>query len=156
MQKRLLEVAKRGRLDDGPWLDLEGLAEAELTSEDPAHPIENALLPRGERGWRAVEPGEQRIRLLFREPQRLRRIWLRFAGAGANRTQEFVLRWSRDAGQSFHDIVRQQYTFSPDGATSETEDLSVDLAAVTALELTIEPDQGRGETYASLEEWRIG
>src|SRR4029453_6440632 len=98
MQKRLLEVAKRGRLDDGPWLDLEGLAEAELTSEDPAHPIENALLPRGERGgWGAGDAGEQRLRLLCRDPQRLRRIWLRFAGAGANRTQEFVLRWSRDA-----------------------------------------------------------
>jgi hypothetical protein len=81
---------------------------------------------------------------------------LRFAEAGANRTQEFVLRWSSDAGRSFHDIVRQQYTFSPDGATSEIEDLSVDLAAVTALELTIKPDQGRGEAYASLEEWRIG
>jgi len=156
MQKRLLEVAKPGRPEDGPWLELEGLAEVELTSENPAHPIENALLPRGERGWRAAEPGEQRIRLLFREPQRLRRIRLRFAEAGANRTQEFVLRWSSDAGRSFHDIVRQQYTFSPDGATSEIEDLSVDLAAVTALELTIKPDQGRGEAYASLEEWRIG
>jgi hypothetical protein len=156
MQKRLLEVAKRGRLDDGPWLDLEGLAEAELTSEDPAHPIENALLPRGERGWRAAEPGEQRIRLLFREPQRLRRIWLRFAEAGANRTQEFLLRWSPDGGRSFHDIVRQQYTFSPEGATSEVEDLRVDLAAVTALELMIVPDQRRAEAYASLEEWRIG
>jgi hypothetical protein len=30
------------------------------------------------------------------------------------------------------------------------------LAAVTALELMIVPDQGRAEAYASLEEWRIG
>jgi len=156
MQKRLLEVAKPGRPEAGRWLELEGLAEVELTSENPAHPIENVLLHRGEGGWRAAEPGEQRIRLLFREPQRLRRIRLRFAEGGAQRTQEFVLRWSSDAGRSFHDIVRQQYTFSPDGATSEIEDLSVDLAAVTALELTIKPDQGRGEAYASLEEWRIG
>jgi hypothetical protein len=156
MLKRLVEVAKPERAEDLPWLALEGLAEVELTSEDAAHPIEGALLPRAERGWRAAEPGEQRIRLLFREPQRLRRIWLRFAEAGANRTQEFLLRWSPDGGRSFHDIVRQQYTFSPEGATSEVEDLRVDLAAVTALELTIEPDQGRGETYASLEEWRIG
>ena len=156
MQKRLLEVAKPGRPEDGPWLELEDLAEVELTSEDPAHPIENALVPRGERGWRAAEPGEQRIRLLFHEPKRLRRIWLHFAEATANRTQEFVLRWSPDAGRSFHDIVRQQYTFSPDGATSEVEHLKVDLAAVTALELTIVPDQGRAEVYASLGEWRIG
>ena len=156
MQKRVVEVAKPERPPDEPWLELEGLAQVELTSENAAHPIEGALLPRGERGWRAAEPGEQRIRLLFREPQRLRRILLRFTEAGANRTQEFVLRWSPDGGRSFRDIVRQQYTFSPDGATSETEDLRVELAAVTALELTIVPDQGRGEAYASLAEWRIG
>ena len=156
MLKRLVEVAKPERPGDVPWLELEGLAEVELTSEDAAHPIEGALLPRDERGWRAAEPGEQRIRLLFRESQRLRRIWLRFAEAGANRTQEFVLRWSSDGGRSFHDIVRQQYTFSPEGATSEIEDLRVELAAVTALELMIVPDQGRAEAYASLEEWRIG
>ena len=156
MQKRLVEVAKPERAEDGPWLELEDLAEVELTSEDAAHPIEDALLPRGEGGWRAAESGEQRIRLVFREPQQLRRIWLRFAEAGANRTQEFVLCWSPDGGRSFHEIVRQQSTFSPDGATSEIEDLRVELAGVTALELTIAPDQGRAEAHASLGEWRIG
>jgi hypothetical protein len=156
MQKRIAEGPKPERAEDGAWLELEDLAEVEFTSEDAAHPIDGALRPRGERGWRAAEPGEQRIRLLFRGPQRLRRIWLRFAEAGANRTQEFVLRWSPDGGRSFHDIVRQQYTFSPAGTTSEVEDLRVQLAGVTALELTILPDQGRAEAYASLEEWRIG
>ena len=29
------------------------------------------------------------------------------------RTQEFVLRWSPDGGQSYREIVRQQYNFSP-------------------------------------------
>jgi hypothetical protein len=91
---------------------------------------------------------------VFREPQRLRRIWLRFVEAEAERTQEFVLRWSPD-GRSFRDVVRQQYTFSPAGATSEVEDLAVELASVSALELTIIPDQGRGRAYASLAEWRI-
>jgi hypothetical protein len=155
MQKRVLEAVKPERLGGGPWLELEPLVQVELTSEDPAHPIEGALLPRSERGWRAAKPGEQRIRLLFHQPQRIRRILLRFVEAGVNRTQEFVLRWSPDGGRSFHDIVRQQYTFSPDGARSEAEDLRVELAAVTALELTIVPDQGRGEAFASLAEWRI-
>jgi hypothetical protein len=156
MQKRVGAVARQECAENGPWLELEGLVQVELTSEDVAHPIEGALLPGREPGWRAADPGEQRIRLLFHEPQRLSRIWLRFAEARANRTQEFVLRWSPDGGRSYHDIVRQQYTFSPDGATSEIEKLRVELAAVTALELTVVPDQGRGEAYASLEEWRIG
>ncbi len=155
MQKRIVETVRPERAGNSLWCELDALARVELTSEDPAHPIEGALLPGSERGWRAAEPGEQRIRLLFHEPQRIRRILLRFVEAGVNRTQEFVLRWSPDGGRSFHDIVRQQYTFSPNGATSEAEDLHVHLAAVTALELTIVPDQGRGEVHASLAEWRI-
>ena len=64
------------------------------------------------------------------------------------------MRWSPDGGRTFREVVRQQYTFSPAGATSEVEDLNVDLVAVTALELTIIPDQ-RGRSYASLAEWRL-
>jgi hypothetical protein len=155
MEKQIVEAVRLGQAGDGSWLGLEALVRVELTSEDPAHPIEGALLPDSERGWRAAEPGEQRIRLLFHEPQPIRRILLRFVEAGVTRTQEFVLRWSPDGGRSFRDIVRQQYTFSPHGATSETEDLNVQLAAVTALELTIVPDQGRDEVRASLAEWRV-
>jgi hypothetical protein len=136
------------------WLELESLAEVELTSEDPAYPIESALTSSGGGGWRSAERGTQIIRLRFHTPQRLRRIRLRVEEANAERTQEFVLRWSPDGGRTFRDIVRQQYTFSPAGATSELEDLTVDLAAATDLELTIIPDQ-RGQAYASLAEWRI-
>ncbi len=154
MQKRIIRGVSENRVADGPWLDLEHLIQVELTSEDAAHPVEAALRTSGGPGWRAAEPGEQTIRLRFHDPQRLRRIWLRFVEAGAERTQEFVLRWSPD-GRSFRDVVRQQYTFSPAGATSEVEDLAVELAAVSALELTIVPDQGRVRAYASLAEWRV-
>jgi hypothetical protein len=65
------------------------------------------------------------------------------------------LRWSPDGGRSCRDLVRQQYTFSPDGSTSEVEDLNVDLSSVTALELTIIPDQGQGQAHACLSEWRL-
>ncbi len=154
MQKRIVKGVRENRPADGPWLDLERLVQVELTSEDAAHPVEAALLTGGGPGWRAAEPGEQTIRLLFHDPQRLRRIRLRFVEAGAERTQEFVLRWSPD-GRSFRDVVRQQYTFSPAGATSEVEDLAVELTPVRALELTIVPDQGRGRACASLAEWRV-
>jgi hypothetical protein len=155
MQKRLMEVPGYRKEPEGTWLELENMARVELTSEDAAHPVEGALLPRSGPGWRAAEPGVQSIRLLFHQPQRLRRIRLRFDEPAASRTQEFALRWSPDGGRSFRDLVRQQYTFSPDGSTSEVEDLNVDLATVTALELTINPDQGRGHAYASLAEWRL-
>jgi len=137
------------------WLAVESLAQVELTSEDPAHPIEAAFSLGGDSGWRASEPGTQSIRLIFNQPQPLRRIRLHFVEPAVERTQEFSLRWSSDGGRSFRELVRQQYTFSPGGATSEIEDLEVDLAAVTALELTIIPDQGRGQAQASLAEWRL-
>jgi hypothetical protein len=155
MQKRLVVAPEQRSVVQESWLDLEAMAQVELTSEDPACPIEGALLSDGQPGWRAAQPGTQSIRLLFHQPQRLRRIRLRFDEPAAERTQEFALRWSPDGGRSSHDLIRQQYTFSPAGSTSEVEDLNVDLASVTALELTINPDQGRGQAYACLAEWRL-
>jgi len=152
MQKRIAYTSAASPL--ARWLDLDVLADVELTSEDATHPVEAALTSGKGAGWRASERGTQSIRLVFHSPQGLRRIRLRFEEADTERTQEFTLRWSPDGGRTFNEIVRQQYTFSPRGATSEVEDFNVDLVAVTALELTIIPDQ-RGRTYASLAEWRI-
>jgi hypothetical protein len=155
MRKRVLNAGPRGQVPQDTWLDPEQVAQVEVTSEDAAHPIEAALLSGRESGWRAAEPGEQTIRLIFDQPRRLRRIWLHFVEPAAERTQEFVVRWSADEGRSFRDLVRQQYTFSPQGATSEVEDFQVDLSGVTAIQLTIIPDQGRGRAQASLAGWRL-
>ena len=152
MQKRMVHSSVAS--PPGSWLDIDVLADVELTSEDAAHPVEAALVSGSDSGWRASARGTQSIRLVFHRPQTLRRIRLRFDEADTERTQEFTLRWSPDGGQTFREVVRQQYTFSPAGATSEVEDLTVDLPAVTALELTIIPDQ-RGWAHASLAEWRL-
>jgi hypothetical protein len=158
MRKRIdSSPATEGAPPGGHWLDLESIATAELTSEDPAFPIESALSEgRGEAGWRAAGPGEQRIRLVFDEPQRVRRIWLDFVEQDVERTQQYVLRWSPDRGATFHEIVRQQWNFSPKGANRETEDHEVDLADVTVLELSIAPEIGGGDARASLAGLRIG
>ena len=156
MRKRIITPAQQETtLPDLEWLNIEGLAEVEITSEDAAHPIESALLPGRTSGWRAAGPGEQKIRLLFTYPQQLRRIWLNFVETRTERTQEYVLRWSPDGGQSFREIVRQQWNFSPRGATSETEDLHVELPAVTVLELSIIPDTSGGNAFASLAQLRL-
>jgi hypothetical protein len=136
------------------WLDLEALAQVEVTSEDAAHPIESALLTVGATGWRAESAGEQTVRLLFEAPQRLRRIRLLFREEKEARTQEFVLRWSPKTESSWRDIVRQQYHFSPSGATEEIEEYQVELEDVAALELTITPNLSGG-SYASLAQLRL-
>ena len=137
------------------WLDLEHLAEVEITSEDVDHPIESALIPGTSWGWRAADPGEQTIRLWFDKPLRLKRIQLLFQEGEQERTQEFVLRWSPDGGQSYREIVRQQYNFSPPETVREIEDYDVDLDALTALELRIMPDISGGSARASLAQMRL-
>ena len=156
MHKRIITPVQQETASlDQDWLDIEGFAEVEITSEDAAHPIESALLPGLASGWRAASPGKQTIRLLFANPQRLRRIWLNFVEPRTERTQEYVLRWSADGGQSYREIIRQQWNFSPQGATSETEDLHVELPAVTVLELIIIPDISGGNAFASLAHLRL-
>ena len=140
---------------DHSWLDLQRLAQVEVTSEDAANPIEAALIPSVGSGWRAAQAGEQTIRLLFDESQKVRRIQLLFHEDHQARTQEFVLRWSPDAGQSYREIVRQQYNFSPPSITREFEDYAVDLVGVTALELRIVPDISGGDARASVAQLRI-
>ena len=137
------------------WLDLQSLAQVELTSEDQANPIEAALVSGAGLGWRAAQAGEQTIRLLFDESQRVRRIQVLFHEDQKARTQEFVLRWSPDGGQSYREIVRQQYNFSPPGVTREFEDYAVDLAGMTTLELRIVPDISGGDAHASVAQLRI-
>jgi hypothetical protein len=55
------------------------------------------------------------------------------------------------AGGRRRQIVRQQWTFSPDASTIEIEDYVVDLAAVTAIELNIDPSRQDKQALASLQ-----
>lgn len=137
------------------WLDVQHLAQVELTSEDTEFPIEAALASDNGLGWRAAYSGKQTIRLLFDDVQTVKRIQLLFREDQQARTQEFVLSWSPDAGQSYREIVRQQYNFSPPGMTSEIEDYTVDLVGVKALELTIIPDITGGDACASIAQFLI-
>lgn len=158
MRKRVIssEQGDDGAKPGEEWLDLDRLAEVEITSEDPDHPVEEALVPGQGGGWRAAEPGPQTIRLLFGEPQLVQRIRLEFEESAVERTQEFTLRASQDRGVTFQELVRQQWNFSPQGANHQTEELRVDLAAVTELELTVKPDISGGQAKASLESFRVG
>jgi len=137
------------------WLDIERAAMVEITSEDRNFPIESAFVAEETQGWRAASPGTQMIRLLFDQPQRLRRIALVFEESATARTQEFVLRWSPDGGHSFKEIVRQQWNFSPPETTRELEEYHVELSDVTVLELVIVPDISRGTARASLRSLRL-
>lgn len=138
----------------GPWLDLSPLARVRLTSEEKSHPVESALQGGQGPGWRAAEPGRQRLWLHFKSPQAIQQIHLRFE-VDEPRTQEFTLRWSEDGGMSYRELLRQQFNFSPGGARIEEENYFPNLCAVTDLELAILPDMAGGAACASLQELRL-
>jgi hypothetical protein len=135
------------------WRNLEEEVQIELTSEDPANPIEGALLPERRGGWRASRPGRQTVTLSWPAPIAISRIRLVFEEHSHARTQEFVVRASTVNGPC--EIVRQQFTFSPPGTAVEREEYATDLAGVSQLELTIVPAIHGGDAIATLREWRI-
>ena len=156
MRKRLITpIPQDARPRDEGWLDLDGAAVVEVTSEEKDYPVESALVSGEMRGWRAADPGTQTIRLIFHQPQKIRRISLAFEENEIKRTQEFVLRWSPDGGRSFREIVRQQWNFSPPDTVHEVEEYQVELSDVTVLELIVVPDISRGAARASLKSLRL-
>ncbi|HXW06857.1 MAG TPA: hypothetical protein VD833_16605 [Vicinamibacterales bacterium] len=150
MNKRITPVDDdaRGR---PRWLELEDLADVDVSSEEPTSPIEGAFARDAQAGWRAAAPGPQFVRLRFRHPVRLTRLELIFEEPVRMRTQEFVLKWRATGAAKDAEIVRQQFTFAPPGTTREREEYAVDLDHVVALELAIVPDISGGEARATLQ-----
>lgn len=148
MRKRVITASPETLRAGGR--DVERAAIVEVTSEDKDFPIESAFVSGDSRGWRAVAPGSQPIRLIFDQPRKLKLISLAFEENETVRTQEFVLRWSPGGGFSFKEIVRQQSNFSPPESTRETEEYEVELSNVPMLELAIKPNISGGLARASL------
>jgi hypothetical protein len=159
MRKQIINVSKASESKapgtSEEWLNLEEIARVDVSSEDPGYPIESAFQPGETPGWRAAQPGEQTIRLIFDQPKALRRIWLHFFEPQVERTQQFTLRWSDSQTGSFREIVRQQWNFNPRTSTTEVEDHKVDLPGVAVLELVIDPDLGKGRAFAAMTAWRV-
>ena len=156
MRKRLITpTPETVRSRSEGRLDVERAAMVEITSEDKDYPVESAFALGEAQGWRAAEAGTQTIRLVFDQPQSLKRISVVFEEKEIARTQEFVLRWSADGGNSFREIVRQQWNFSPPETIREVEEYQVELASVTVLELIIVPNVSGGSARASLKSLRL-
>ncbi|QDV37336.1 hypothetical protein [Tautonia plasticadhaerens] len=111
-----------------------------VTSEDPGHPIDHAFDdhrgPGGTR-WIAGEPGEQEVILAFDAPQAIRRVILEVEEAEVARTQELQLAASTDGGQTYRELLRQEFSFSPQGSTFERKDWAVQAEGISHLRLVI-------------------
>jgi hypothetical protein len=124
-----------------------------VTSEAADHPIDhvfdNQRGPGGSR-WVAAEPGDQTLIVAFDTPQTLRKIGLEIEEREVSRVQELSLAISCDGGQTFREVVRQEYNFSPSGATFEREEWGVIAEGVTHVRLEIRPHKGGAAGKATL------
>jgi hypothetical protein len=94
-------------------IDIAATATVYMSSEDEAYPVEYAFDQRrgpGGSRWSAADPGEQTLLLVFDKPQPIRRILLGVEENEVSRTQELHLAVSRGGGQTFQEVVRQEYT----------------------------------------------
>jgi hypothetical protein len=129
------------------------LATVLVTSESPEHPVDHLFDGRDGPGgtrWVASADGEQTLILVFDAPQTIREVALEAEEPNASRTQVITLALSQDGGQTYREILRQEFNFSAPSTTFEREAWSVPAAGVTNLRVTIRPDKGAAPGRATL------
>ena len=153
MRKHIVHPSSIAAASPAEALPVADLATVLVTSEAADFPVEHAFDDRrgpGGSRWRAAEPGEQTLTVVFDVPQILRRVILEVEEREVERTQELWVTFSEDGGRTYHELVRQEYTFSPSGATFEREEWTVSAQQVTQVQVRIKPDKGGRPSYATL------
>jgi hypothetical protein len=139
-------------------IDIASHATLVYSSEDPDHPLEHLIdgdCGRGATRWASARPNTtERIVLEFDQAQRISRLVYEVEECWQPRTQEVRVEVSSDHGHAYRQVLAQEYTFSPQGATFQHEDLRLDLPAITHLSLTIVPNKG-GSGVATLTSLRL-
>jgi hypothetical protein len=134
-------------------LDIPTLATVLVTSESAEHPVDHLFDGRDGPGgtrWVASTEGEQTLILRFDTPQTIREVTLEAEEPFASRTQVITLALSQDGGQTYREVLRQEFNFSAPATTFEREVWNVPAANLTGLRVTVKPDKGGGPSRASL------
>ena len=124
-----------------------------VTSETVDHPVDHICDGRrgpGATRWVAKEPGEQTIILAFDTPLSLNTVSLEIEEFEVSRTQELTVAISKDRGETYRELLRQEYHFSPSGTTFERERWTIAAPAVTHLKIWIKPDKSNTFCYATI------
>jgi hypothetical protein len=153
LRKKILREDSPTLASQSTTIDIAAAATVWVTSEAPDCPVDHLFDHQrgpGASRWMAAEPGEQRVILAFDAPQRIRTVSVEVEEQYVSRTQELQVSLSRDGGQTYQEVLRQEYHFSPPGTTFEREDWAVAAEGVTHLQLWIKPDKGGKPCRATL------
>ena len=135
LRKRPLEAEAATSARAAGEIDIAGCATIAYSSEDPAHPVEHMLDGRSGPGatrWVSARPDTvEHIVVEFDRPQAISRLVYEVEETMRERTQEVRVEVSEDRGQSYRQILVQEYNFSPGGATYQREEQRFNLRQVT-------------------------
>lgn len=134
-------------------IDVGATATVIVTSESPENVVDFAFDGLGGPGgtrWVANDVGEQSITLAFDTPQSFNGVRLEVEESQIDRTQQVTLSTSHDSGQSYRELLQQEFNFSPSGSTFERENWTIFAHAVTHFRVTIKPDKGGKPCRASI------
>ena len=88
----------------------------------------------------------EQIVVEFDQPQTISRLVYEVEEARRERTQEVRVEVSEDGGRTYRQLLVQEYTFSPRGATYQREEQRLNLHQVSHLCLTIVPNKNGSGT----------
>ena len=156
LRKRQLEAGQA--TSAAGEIDIASCATIAYSSENPAHPVEHLVDGRSGPGatrWLSARPDvTEQIVVEFDQPQTISRLVYEVEEARCERTQEVRLEVSEDGGRTYRQILVQEYTFSPAGATYQREEQRFNLHQVGQLRLTIIPNKA-GSGTATLTSLRV-
>jgi F5/8 type C domain-containing protein len=158
LRKRQLDAGGAPRSRAADEVDIASCATIAYSSENPVHPVENLLDGRSGPGatrWISARSDViEQIVVEFDQPQTISRLVYEVEGAVRERTQEVRVEVSEDGGQTYRQILVQEYSFSPGGATYQREEQRLNLHQVSHLRLTIVPSKN-GSGTATLTSLRL-
>jgi F5/8 type C domain len=158
VRKRLLPKEGENPAASAGEIDITSHAVLAYTSDDPDHPIDNLIdghYGRNSTFWASANPNTiERIIVEFDHPQSVSWMVYEVEDCECARTQEVSVEVSLDGGRTYRQMLVQEYTFSPDGATFQREVQRLNLPPISHLRLTIVPDK-HGSGRAKLNSLRL-
>lgn len=110
----------RSETMDAQWLDLDVVADVAIVAG-------GRRVTRAPGMWSADSPGEQMIEIRFHKRTPVRRLRVVSSEVKESRTQEMTIWVSLRGGERHREVLRQQFNFSPNGATEEVEEYPCSL-----------------------------
>ena len=158
LRKRQLKPDQAASADVANEIDIANCATIAYSSEDPACPVEYLLDARSGPGatrWCSARPDVTELLVLeFDRPQAISRLLYEVEETERERTQEVRVEVSEDRGRTYRQILVQDYTFSPRGATYQREEQRLNVHQASHLRFTIVPNKN-GSGTATLTALRL-